>query len=110
MGHKGCRYLVKHYISVSVRVFLNEINILVGRLSKAEYPPQSVEELNRTKSLNLLRVKKNCFKDGFIFLKIYLFIHHTHTHTQRQRERQREKQAPYGESDVGLDPRSWGHS
>ena len=29
---------------------------------------------------------------------------------QRGRDRQREKQAPCGELDVGLDPRSWGHS
>ena len=30
------------------------------------------------------------------------------THTERQRYRQREKQAPCGEPDVGLDPRTPG--
>jgi len=30
------------------------------------------------------------------------------THTQRQRHRQREKQAPYGDPDAGLDPRTPG--
>ena len=30
------------------------------------------------------------------------------THRERQRHRQREKQAPYGKSDVGLDPRTPG--
>ena len=29
---------------------------------------------------------------------------HAHTHRERQRHRQREKQAPYRETDMGLDP------
>ena len=39
-------------------------------------------------------------------------MRHTHTHTERERERQRhrqrEKQAPCGEPDVGLEPRTQG--
>ena len=35
---------------------------------------------------------------------IYLFIRDT----ERQRHRQREKQAPYGEPNVGLDPKDSG--
>lgn len=38
LGHRVPRYLVRHY--VSVRVFLGEINTCVGRLSKADWPPQ----------------------------------------------------------------------
>ena len=41
------------------------------------------------------------------FFKIYLFIHERQTR-ERQRYRQREKQAPCGESDVGLNPRTLG--
>ena len=41
----------------------------------------------------------------FIFLKI-LFIYPWEMHRERQRHRQREKQAPCGEPDVGLDPRT----
>ena len=42
---------------MSVRLFVDEINILVGRLSKADCPPnvdltQSVERLHITKRLN----------------------------------------------------------
>ena len=44
----------------------------------------------------------------FFFLKIiYLFIHERHR--KRQRHRQREKQAPCGEPDVELDPRTRDH-
>ena len=42
----------------------------------------------------------------FIYKRFYLFIHETHR--ERQRHRQREKQAPCGEPDVGLDPRTLG--
>ena len=38
------------------------------------------------------------------FLRFYLFIHESHRERERPRHRQREKQAPRGESDVGLDP------
>ena len=41
-----------------------------------------------------------------IFLRFYLFIHERHR--ERQRRRQREKLAPFGEPDVGLDPRTPG--
>ena len=48
---------------------------------------------------------------GDIFLKV-LFIHERHTQRERERERQRhrqrEKQAPFRESDMGLDPGSPG--
>ena len=40
------------------------------------------------------------------FLGFYLFIHDRHR--ERQRHRQREKQAPCGEPNVGLDPRTPG--
>ena len=41
-----------------------------------------------------------------LFLKIFsLFLH---SDIERQRHRQREKQAPCGELDVGLDPRTLG--
>ena len=43
----------------------------------------------------------------YLFLKI-LFIYSWETHRKRQRHRQREKQAPCGEPDVGLDPRTLG--
>ena len=42
---------------------------------------------------------------GF-FLRFYLFIHERHK--ERQRRRQREKQAPCGETDVGLNLRTPG--
>ena len=42
----------------------------------------------------------------FFFLRFYLFIHERHR--ERWRHRQREKQAPYGEPDVGLNPRTPG--
>ena len=50
--------------------------------------------------------------DSFIYLFIfkdfiYLLIE---TERERQRHRQREKQAPRGEPDVGLDPRTLGPS
>ena len=42
-----------------------------------------------------------------LFKKIfYFFIHETHT--ERQRHGQRENQAPYGEPDAELDPRTPG--
>ena len=42
---------------------------------------------------------------NFFFLKnVYLFI--PERHRERQRHRQREKQAPCGEPDAGLDPRT----
>ena len=41
----------------------------------------------------------------FFFFRFY-FIHKRHTETDR--DRQREKQAPYGEPDVGLHPRTLG--
>ena len=40
----------------------------------------------------------------YLFLKICFFMRDR----ERERERQREKQAPYEESDVGLDPRTPG--
>ena len=45
-----------------------------------------------------------CF--SFFFLRFYLFIHGRHG--ERQRHRQREKQAPSGEPDAGLYPRTPG--
>ena len=42
------------------------------------------------------------FCNFIIFFRFYLFIHERHR--ERQRHRQREKQAPPGESNVGLDP------
>ena len=42
-----------------------------------------------------------------LFFKI-LFIYSWETHGERQRQRQREKQAPCGELDVGLKPRTPG--
>ena len=43
----------------------------------------------------------------FFFFKI-LFIYSWDIHRERQRHRQREKQAPQGELDAGLDPRTLG--
>ena len=40
------------------------------------------------------------------FKRLYLFIHERHI--ERKRHRQREKQAPSGEPDMGLDPRTTG--
>ena len=45
---------------------------------------------------------------SFFLLKKILFIYSGETHRERQRHRQREKQAPCGEPDVGLDPRTPG--
>ena len=42
----------------------------------------------------------------FFFKRFYLLIHERHR--ERQRPRQKEKQAPCGEPDVGLDPRTPG--
>ena len=42
----------------------------------------------------------------FFFLRFYLFMRDTQR--ERQRHRQMEKQAPSGESDAGLDPRTLG--
>ena len=42
----------------------------------------------------------------FFFLRFYLFIHERHG--ERQRHRHRDKQAPHGEPDVGLNPRTPG--
>ena len=50
------------------------------------------------------RVKRPKFI--YLFLRFYLFIHERHR--ERQRHRQREKQAPCGEPDVGLNPRTPG--
>ena len=52
-------------------------------------------------------------KAAFIFLfliifNFYLFM--TDTHRERQRCRQKEKQAPCGEPNVGLDPRTRDHA
>lgn len=33
------KHLVKYYLSVSVRAFLDKINICIGRLSKEDFPP-----------------------------------------------------------------------
>ena len=44
--------------------------------------------------------------DFFFFLRFYLFIHERRK--ERQRHRQREKQAPCGEPDAGLHPRTPG--
>ena len=46
----------------------------------------------------------------FFYDFIYLFMRDTHRERERerQRHRQREKQAPCGEPDMGLDPRSPG--
>ena len=43
---------------------------------------------------------------------MYLFMRDTHRERERegQRHRQREKQAPCGEPDPGLDPRTRGHA
>ena len=54
------------------------------------------------------RPERGCWGAGNIgvcFFKI-LFIHERHR--EKQRRRQREKQAPCGEPDVGLDPRTPG--
>ena len=51
---KSARYLVKLFLHVSVRVFLDEVNIWIGRLSKADCPP-----LCRWASSNLLRSEQN---------------------------------------------------
>ena len=45
-------------------------------------------------------------KNVFFFFNIYLFIRNTER--VRQRHRQREKQPPWGEPNVGLDPRTPG--
>ena len=42
----------------------------------------------------------------FFFLRLYLLIRNRHR--ERQRHRQREKQAPCGEPNAGLDPRTLG--
>ena len=47
------------------------------------------------------------YHDSFFFFKT-LFIHLFVTHRERQRHRQKENQAPCGEPDVGLDPRTSG--
>ena len=39
---------------------------------------------------------------------MYLFMRDTQRERERQKHRQREKQAPCGEPDVGLDPRTLG--
>ena len=49
-------------------------------------------------------LKKN---ETLFFLKI-LFIYSCETHRERQRHRQREKQAPCGELNAGLHPRTPG--
>ena len=41
-----------------------------------------------------------------IFFKDFIYLFMRDTHTQRQGHRQREKQAPCGEPDWGLDPRT----
>ena len=46
----------------------------------------------------------------FIYLLKILFIYSWETQRERQRHRQREKQAPYRESNVGLDPGSPNHT
>ena len=50
---------------------------------------------------------EGCLINVFIFFKI-LFIYPGETQRERQRRRQREKQAPCGEPDAGLDPRTLG--
>ena len=47
-----------------------------------------------------------CYIPHSFFLRFYLLIHERHR--EGQRHRQREKQAPCGEPDVGLDPRTPG--
>ena len=44
----------------------------------------------------------------FIFFKIFIYLFMKDTHRKRQRHRQREKEAPCGEPDVGLNPRTLG--
>ena len=46
------------------------------------------------------------FNSNFIYFLFILFTHERPR--ERQRHRQREKHAPYGEPDVGLDPRTPG--
>ena len=48
--------------------------------------------------------------EGFFFLRllIYLFMRDTQKERERKRQRQREKQAPSGEANAGLDPRTPG--
>ena len=38
-GHREPRHLVRHYLGVSVRVFWDEMNIWIFRLSEADCPP-----------------------------------------------------------------------
>ena len=44
----------------------------------------------------------------FLFKKYFIYSLMRDTERKRQRHRQREKQAPCGELDVGLDPRTLG--
>ena len=55
------------------------------------------------KYLHFIGIKSTVF---FYFLRFYLFIHKRHT--ERCRDRWREKQAPCGEPNVGLNPRTPG--
>ena len=48
------------------------------------------------------------FETHFFKDFVYLFMRDTHREAEKQRHRQREKQAPHGEPDVGLDPRTPG--
>ena len=43
---------------------------------------------------------------NYFLRRFYLFTHERHR--KRQRHKQKEKQAPWGEPDVGLDPRTLG--
>ena len=49
----------------------------------------------------------SCISFFLSFFEI-LFIHERHR--ERQRHRQREKQAPCGDCDAGLNPRTWDHN
>ena len=50
----------------------------------------------------------NLFLFSIIIILKILFIYSRDTHTHTHSERQREKQAPHGESGVGLEPRTPG--
>ena len=61
-------------------------------------------------SVNRRKMMRKTKMVAFFFLRFYVFIHERHREREKQRHRQEEKQAPCGEPDVGLDPRSLGHT
>ena len=66
-----------------------------------------LKSFNSQKHLFLKYISHHSFLLNILFKKIYLFIHERHR--EREVETQAEGEAgPWGEPDVGLDPRAWG--